>query len=359
MKKLYTIRLVFILLILSVVSVKAQEFPGDDWTFNKFPELKGWNIKKLKEYRKYITDSTKITGLVIVQNGQIIFNYGDIEENSYIASCRKSVLSMIYGKYVLNGEIDLTKTVLDLGLDDVGGLLPIEKKATIKDIISARSGVYHKEGYPGGMQEYAPKRGSVKPGSYWLYSNWDFNVAGYVFEQETGKNIYDEVQSQLAIPLEMQDWDRSLQNKEGNTSISKYLAYPMWFSTRDMARLGLMMLHNGEWKNKQIINANWVKEMITQRTSPEELNANVPVFKNTGANFGYGYMWWLWKNKDEPKLKGAYSAKGAMGQNITIYPAMNVVLAFKTKAAYRRRNSSQVRINLVKKVAELFNGQIN
>ena len=202
-------------------------------------------ILKLKEYRKYITDSTKITGLVIVQNGQIIFNYGDIEENSYIASCRKSVLSMIYGKYVLNGEIDLTKTVLDLGLDDVGGLLPIEKKATIKDIISARSGVYHKEGYPGGMQEYAPKRCSVKPGSYWLYSNWDFNVAGYVFEQETGKNIYDEVQSQLAIPLEMQDWDRSLQNKEGNTSISKYLAYPMWFSTREMASMGLMMLHNG------------------------------------------------------------------------------------------------------------------
>ena len=68
---------------------------------------------------------------------------------------------------------------------------------------------------------------------------------------------------------------------------------------------------------------------------------------------GYG------KIKTNQNLKGAYSAKGAMGQNITIYPAMNVVLAFKTKAAYRRRNSSQIRINLVKKVTELFNGQIN
>lgn len=359
MKKTLILIIVIVLQLVLVTPFSAQDFPKDNWTLNKHPEENGWNLEELKTYRKYITDSTKITGLVIVHKGQIVFSYGDIKENSYIASCRKSVLSMLYGRYVLNGQIDLKKTVGDLGLDDVGGLLPIEKKATIKDIISARSGVYHKEGYPGGMQEYAPKRGSVKPGSYWLYSNWDFNVAGYVFEQETGKNIYDEVQSQLAIPLEMQDWDRSLQNKEGNTSISKYLAYPMWFSTRDMARLGLMMLHHGEWKNKQIINANWIKEMITQRTSPEELNANVPVFKNTGANFGYGYMWWLWKNKDEPKLKGAYSAKGAMGQNITIYPAMNVVLAFKTKAAYSRRNSSQVRINLVKKVTELFNGQIN
>ena len=359
MKNTLIIIIIIVLQLVLATPITAQDFPNDNWTLNEHPEENGWNLEELKTYRKYITDSTKITGLVIVHKGQIVFSYGDIKENSYIASCRKSVLSMLYGRYVLNGQIDLKKTVGDLGLDDVGGLLAIEKKASIKDIISARSGVYHKEGYPGGMQEYAPKRGSVKPGSYWLYSNWDFNVAGYVFEQETGKNIYDEVQSQLAIPLEMQDWDRSLQNKEGNTSISKYLAYPMWFSTRDMARLGLMMLHNGEWKNKQIINANWVKEMITQRTRPEELNANVPVFKNTGANFGYGYMWWLWKNKDDPKLKGAYSAKGAMGQNITIYPAMNVVLAFKTKAAYRRRNSSQVRINLVKKVTELFNGQIN
>ena len=70
MKKINTLKLVFILLILSVVSVKTQEFPGDDWTFNKFPEQNGWKIKKLKEYRKYITDSTKITGLVIVQIGR-------------------------------------------------------------------------------------------------------------------------------------------------------------------------------------------------------------------------------------------------------------------------------------------------
>lgn len=358
MKIFNTLALVFLLLILSIVTVNAQDFPEDDWTFNKHPEQNGWNLEKLKEYRKYIIDSTKITGLVIVQNGQIVFNYGDIEENSYIASCRKSVLSMLYGKYVLNGKIDLSKTVANLGLDDVGGLLPIEKKATVRDIISARSGVYHKEGYPGGMQEYAPKRGSVKPGSYWLYSNWDFNVAGYIFEKETGKNIYDEIQRQLAIPLGMQDWDRSLQHKEGNTKISKYLAYPMWFSTRDMARLGLLMLNNGNWSGKQIIDPKWVKEMLKERTTPKELNNNVPVFKNSGANYGYGYMWWLWKNMNEPKLKDAYSAKGAMGQNITIFPVMEMVLAFKTKAAYRRRNDSQVRINLVKKVTELYNGKL-
>ncbi len=337
----------------------AQEFPGADWTFVESPQDLGWNPEKLEEYKSYIIDSTKVTGLVIVHDGKIVFSYGDLQENSYIASCRKSVLSMLYGRYVLDGEIGLDKTIGELGIDDVDGILPIEKKATIKDIISARSGVYHKEGYPGGMQQYAPERGSVEPGSYWLYSNWDFNVAGYIFEQETGKNIYDEVESQLAIPLEMQDWDRSLQNKQGVTLISKYLAYPMWFSTRDMARLGLLMLNRGKWKNEQIIDANWVDEMLKQRTTTEELNANVPVFHDTGANYGYGYMWWLWQNENEPKLKGAYSAKGAMGQNISVFPAINTVLAFKTKAAYQRRNSTQVRIDLVKKVTDLYDGQTN
>lgn len=358
MKKLKLIIAIIFVFASSVIAVKAQEYPGKDWSFNKTIVQNGWNLKKLKKYRKYIIDSTKITGLVLVQNGKIIFTYGDIEENSYIASCRKSVLSMLYGKYVENGKIDLSKTIADLGLDDVGGLLPIEQQANVQQIISARSGVYHKEGYPGGMQEYAPKRGSVKPGSYWLYSNWDFNVAGYVFEQETGKNIYDEVQKQLAIPLQMQDWDRKLQHKAGNPAISKYLAYPMWFSTRDMARIGLLMLNKGNWDGKQIISESWIKEMLKQRTTPEELNKNVPVFHNSGANYGYGYMWWLWKNKNEPKLKNAYSAKGAMGQNITVFPAMNTVLAFKTKAAYRRRNTGQVRINLVKKIAEVYNGKL-
>lgn len=341
----------------SMVTGFAQTFPDRVWHHANKEEANPWHNEKAQAFRKYLTDSTVITGLMIVHKGKVVFDFGDVEELSYIASIRKSVLSMLCGQYVEDGTIRLDKTIKELGIDDVEGILPIEETATVRDIISARSGVYHPEGYPGGMQEYAPERGSVKPGSHWLYSNWDFNVAGYIFEQETGKNIYDEVERQLANPLGMQDWDRSLQHKQGNTSISKYLAYPMWFSTRDMARLGLLMLNKGKWKDVQVVSSSWVDEMLKTRTTYQELNANVPVFQGTGVYYGYGYMWWLWQNVDDKRYEGAYSAKGAMGQNITVYPAIETVLAFKTKAAYQRRNSSDVRIKVAQKAAAIFDMQ--
>ncbi len=347
---------IFSFLLVTFVSIaSAQVFPTDEWAYNENPESDGWNLEKLRELRDYIIDSTRVTGLVIVHKGQIVFSYGDLDENSYIASCRKSVLAMLYGKYVEDGTIDLDKTIEQLGIDDVDGILPREKSATTQDLISARSGVYHREGYPGGMQQYAPERGSVEPGSYWLYSNWDFNVAGYVFEQETGKNIYDEVEAQLAKPLNMEDWYRDFQNKQGDTTISKYLAYPMWFSTRDMARIGLLMLNKGNWNGEQVISESWVDEMVKERTSYQEINTNVPVFKDTGINYGYGYMWWLFQNMGDDRYKNAYTAQGAMGQAIAIYPEIDVVVAHKTKAAYRRRNSRQVRQNLMMKPVEAYN----
>ncbi len=342
---------------LSIIPGMGQTFPDRIWHHASEEEARPWQNEKAKAFRKYLVDSTAVTGLMIVHKGKVVFDFGDVEELSYIASIRKSVLSMLYGQYVENGTIKLDKTIKELGIDDVEGILPIEETATVQDIISARSGVYHPEGYPGGMQEYAPERGSVKPGTHWLYSNWDFNVAGYIFEQETGKNIYDEVERQLANPLGMQDWDRSLQRKQGNTSISKYLAYPMWFSTRDMARLGLLMLHKGKWRDTQVISSSWVDEMLKTRTTHQELNTNVPVFQGTGVYYGYCYMWWLWQNVDDKRYEGAYSAKGAMGQNITVYPAIETVLAFKTKAAYQRRNSSDVRIKIAQKAAAIFDMQ--
>ncbi|TJY37077.1 serine hydrolase domain-containing protein [Pontimicrobium aquaticum] len=332
----------------------AQTFPGNEWEYNQQAAAEGWNIEKSMDLHRFLTDSTKITSLLVVHKGKIIFQYGDVEQTNYIASCRKSILSMLYGKYVLSGQIDLGMSIKDLKIDDINPLLPIEKEATIEDLISARSGIYLPASNAGTWVKYLKKRGTIKPGTRWLYNNWDFNTAGFIFENQTGKNIYDAVQEQLVLPLNMQDWNRSRHQKVGDTTKSKYLAYPMWFSTRDLARVGLLMLNKGKWRDKQVIPKIWVDEMVKTRTTAKEMQESVPVMKESNYDYGYGYMWWLWENPSDTRLNNAYSALGAYGQNITVVPEKDLVIVFNTKAQYNRSNSSEITQELPSRIVNIF-----
>lgn len=343
--------LIAIGLLFQILPIKSQHFPGVEWAVNNNFAEEGWKMDALEEAYEFLVDSTSITGLVIIQNGKMIIDYGNISENSYIASCRKSITAMLYGPHVTSGKIQLDKSLKDLGIDDHGGLLTTEKRATIEDVIAARSGVFHNGSNRGDFLRYAPDRGSVQPGSYWLYNNWDFNMAQFILEQETGTSLYQEIENTLAIPLQMEDWDIDIQRTGGDTSISKYPARHILFSTRDMARIGLLMLGKGKWKNAQVLSEEWVGEMTSRLTTHSEINENVPIFRNSGFDFGYGYMWWLWEMVEHPNLKGAYSALGSLGQSITVFPAIDVVIAYKTNDLYDRATPMFKGLTLLKMLA--------
>ncbi|MEP7371844.1 MAG: serine hydrolase [Chitinophagaceae bacterium] len=359
MKKLIFSALLLPFLALSqkpgVINSNDQQYPDSSWQEINDLTTAGWSATKLNDLKRFIIDSTHSTGMVVIYHGRIIFQYGDIQEVSYLASCRKSVLSILYGPFIENGKINVNKTIEQLGLDDVGGLLPIEKKATIKDLLTARSGVYHPASNEGDASAMAPKRGSVKPGSFWLYNNWDFNIAGYILEKETGKSIYDLIDSILAKPLRMQDWKKDAQRKTGDTTRSEYLAYHMWFSTRDMARIGYLMLRNGKWQHQQIIPANWVKTSTSVVTTYKEAVQN----KTAYFNFGYSYLWWVWdKPYNTGDYEGAYSATGAFGQFITVIPKLDLVIAHKTKYEYGRQTPTDVYLQIVNKlISAKLNGK--
>jgi CubicO group peptidase (beta-lactamase class C family) len=120
--------LVFLCIAPLAAGQKEIVYPGESWERITDPASAGDDPAKLEEARKYI-EKIKTTGLVVVVGGRILFEYGDIEQVSYVASVRKSILAMLYGNYVEDGTIDLNETLEDLEMDDVGGLLPIEKKA--------------------------------------------------------------------------------------------------------------------------------------------------------------------------------------------------------------------------------------
>lgn len=351
MQKLLFLSLLLPLLTVSQTRKQAQElleiYPDNTWNQIVNPGDYGWDNAMLKQLRSFIIENAHTTGFMVVQSGKVLLDYGDVQELSYLASCRKSVLSMLYGPFVENGKIKLNTTIEQLRLNDVGGLLPVETKATIKDLLNARSGVYHPASNEGDASAMAPKRGSVQPGSFWLYNNWDFNIAGYILEQQTGKSIYELIDSMLAKPLHMQDWRMDAQRKTGDTTKSKYLAYHMWFSTRDMARLGYLMLRKGKWKNQQVLPANWVTTTTVPVTTYKEAEQN----KTAYFHFGYGYLWWVWDAPfDNDVYEGAYTASGAFGQFITVIPKLDLVIAHKTKYEYERQVPTELYLKIIDKL---------
>ena len=306
-------------------------FPATSWERIPIPEKAGYSKAKLEELRSYV-EGLDTTGLMVVVSGRVLFEYGDVKQLSYLASVRKSILAMLYGNYVLDGTIRLDKTLAELGMSD-HDLQPGEQQATVEHLISARSGIYHPASNPGDNTANAPPRGSQKPGAYFLYNNWDFNAAGGAFEKQTGKDIYDALQADLARPLGMQDFNRSRHRKSGDLERSRYPAYHMHLSSRDMARVGYLMLRQGDWKGRQVIPREWARKIVSLITPLKDMN---PESVRKGS-FGYGYMWWVW---DGPQAKGAfqggYSARGAYGQYITVLPALDLVVAHKTAVPPRR-----------------------
>jgi CubicO group peptidase (beta-lactamase class C family) len=111
-----------------------------------------------------------------------------------------------------------------------------------------------------------------------------------------------------------------------------------------MARVGYVMLRNGEWAGRQLIPRNWVRRIVTPVTRVHEMNP--PRYRK--GPFGYGYLWWIW---DGPAAAGAYrgafTGMGAFGQFITVLPQLDMVIAHKTAPTSGRGVSQSDYLRLV------------
>jgi CubicO group peptidase (beta-lactamase class C family) len=317
----------------SHIAPQAAVFPGAEWSRVTDPTTVGYCQPGL-DAATARAKTLATTGMTVVVGGRVLWDYGDQQVITYLASVRKSILAMMYGKPVAAGKIRLDSTMADLGIDDLQGLLPEEKKATVADLLAARSGVYHEAanaactGCGSTMGDPPGARGSVPHGTYFLYNNWDFNALGTIFEQATGQNIYDAFEQDFAKPMQFQDFDRAQQRKTTNGRASVHPAYHFYLSTRDMARVGYLMLREGRWNGQTIVARDWARKITSVVTPVGEMN---PVSLRSGP-FGYGYLWWIWDGPfNTGPYRGAYTGAGAIGQFITVLPALDMVVAHKTR----------------------------
>ncbi len=255
---------------------------------------------------------------MVVHDGAALAAWGEIETRYMCHSVRKSLLSALYGVHVTGGRIDLNKTLAEMNVDDNPPLTGDEKRARVIDLLKSRSGVYHPAAYETSkMMKTRPRRGSHRPDELFWYNNWDFNALCTIFEQQTGRKVFEEFRRHFAAALGMEDFRLQDTYYHLEKEHSIHPAYPFRLSARDMARFGLLFLRNGKWQDRQILTRQWVRESTTSYFREGDTTSN--------PQYAYGYLWWPVVNGPFEAL-GMYSARGYGGHAIDVVPLANLVL---------------------------------
>ncbi len=289
---------------------RAQE----SWVKATAPENLGWSGAALEalvpEMERFGTHA-----LMIVTDGRVVFEYGNIANNFLSHSMRKSLLSALYGIYVADGAIDTSLTLGGLGITENVPLTETELQARVADLLRARSGVYlPAAAETQSMRMARPPRGSHAPGTHWYYNNWDFNVLGTIFRQETGEDIYGAFAQRIAEPIGMEDFFVARQAYDHELGFSIHPSYPFRISARDAARFGQLVLQGGRWGDVQVIPEDWV-DVSTSSYSDTRMPGT-----------GYGFMWWVLAEETHGLPPGSYYASGYGGQKIFVIPALRSVV---------------------------------
>ena len=136
-------------------------------------------------------NSNESDALCAMKGNDLLLEAGEEELVINIASVRKSLISGLFGIAAEKGLLNLDESLGEMGIEDINNpLTEAKKKATIRDLLKARSGIYLPAiGETKGMKKNRPIRGSHPSGTYWYYNNWDFNTLGVILEKKTSMTI--------------------------------------------------------------------------------------------------------------------------------------------------------------------------
>jgi len=236
-------------------------------------------------------------------------------------STTKSVSSILIGTLLQNGFLqDVDQKMVDLFSDyEIANLDSRKEAITLEHLLTMSDGMdWHELDYPytdpnnslGQMWNSADAIQHVldtpmrqEPGLSNSYNSGTSVLLGGVIEGTTGRDVLEYAQEQLFDPLGITDfrWDKT-NGDHYHTDGGLYL------TPRDMARIGYLMLREGNWQGKQIISPEWVKQST---------RSHYPL----GEGWGYGYQWWILP-------AGVFAATGHYEQLIYVVPETDMVVVF-------------------------------
>lgn len=298
---------------LCLVSTTITVAQSSTWKQYVNVEEAGFSATALDDVQQQL-DSMDTASLLVVYKGNILFSHGDTTRKFMLHSIRKSIMNAMVGIEIEKGTFTLNQTLQELKIDDIGELSQKEKQATVIDLLSARSGVYHPSAYSTrGMIKNLPERGSHKAGSFWYYNNWDFNVLLTIYEQQSSKLFFEAFKNEIADPIGMEDFNIEDTFYRNEKDKSNHPAYLFKMSARDMARFGLLYMNNGKWNNKQLVSEDWIEK------STQPVSTDLGGFSSREA---YGLLWWV----THVNGRKMYYASGLGGHRIMIFPQDDLIM---------------------------------
>lgn len=239
-------------------------------------------------------------------------------------SMGKTLTALMLGNLALNEQLSPEET----------GLFPAwqgdERAAiSIQDLLQMSSGLAFSEVY-GGVSDATemlffthnapaiPKQRKAihRPGQHFAYSSGTTNLLSQLYVERNGglQSAIKALHDNLLNPTGMRH--TTLEPDPSGVFVGSSYIYA---SARDWARLGQLMLNDGELNGHRITDPSWIEKMRQTNNSTNDSRYGYQVWLNAGANTSDQHRW--------PNLpEDTYAFMGNRAQRVMVVPSRDAVI---------------------------------
>jgi CubicO group peptidase (beta-lactamase class C family) len=299
-------------------------WPGNEWRVSS-PEEQGIDSASILSMLQEIQQKNlNIHSVLVIRHGYLVtevyFPPYNREIKHPVYSITKSVTSAMTGIAIENSQI---KSVHQNILDFFPEIATETKDKYLKDItvehLLTMSAGFNTNTLPDFYNKDASFNSAkhiltydsvlFKPGETFYYDSGLPHLMSAIIQKTSGQTLEAYAKTDLFGPLDITNYGWQSDPQGITTGNSGLILRPS-----DMAKLGYLYLHNGQWNGKQIVPAEWVQASTTRHMETKGL-------MNASEDDGYGYFWWI-------DSFGGYSAHGFGGQYVFVLPKLDMIVVF-------------------------------
>ena len=241
----------------------------------------------------------------------------------------KSITGMAIGMLIEEEKLKLDENIYDIFPDHINAFSKIFRPViTVENLLTMTSGVtFNESGIVSGndwLGSFLNASVNGKPGTEFQYNSLNTYVLSAIVTKRTGETLTEYLTPRLFGPLGITKYYWETCPK----GITKG-GWGLFLCAEDMAKLGQLYLQKGKWNGQQLVSEYWI-EISTVRH-----------LKTQNSTYGYGYQLWM------EQRPGSFEYNGMLGQNVIIYPDMDMVLV--TNAGNKEMFQDCIMLNIIRK----------